>query len=151
MNDHLRVLYQDTILEHNKNPRHFGSLENVTHQAFGKNPVCGDSYVLQLQVTDGVIQDLAYSGQGCAISKSSCSIMSTVLIGKTVAQAMELFKEFQFIVTSGTHEMLDLDVLGKLAVFVGVREFPARVKCASLGWHTMKAALEEKGEVSTEE
>jgi nitrogen fixation NifU-like protein len=148
----LRELYQEVILDHNKSPRNFRKLENPSHSIEGFNPLCGDRIQLYVRLDDrGVIEDIGFQGSGCAISKASASLMSTVVKGKTREQAEALFQGFQRMVTSEIGSEADLDGLGKLAVFSGVREFPARVKCAVLAWHALNAAL--KGEakpVSTE-
>lgn len=146
----LQELYQQVILDHNKNPRNFGELDNANRSAEGYNPLCGDHINIALVVENNTITDVKFSGNGCAISKASASIMTTVLKGKTLAEAGQMFEQFHDLVTndSATPEM---ESLGKMAVFSGVREFPARVKCASLCWHTMKNAIENNGEtVSTE-
>lgn len=151
--DELQELYQQTILDHNKNPRNFGMLEEANRKAEGFNPLCGDHINIDvlLDDNDNTIKDIHFNGHGCAISKASASIMTTILKGKTKAEAEELFKTFQHLVTAEKEEEIDADTLGKLAVFLGVREFPARVKCASLAWHTMKNAIEKKeGVASTE-
>ncbi|MDR3708101.1 MAG: SUF system NifU family Fe-S cluster assembly protein [Capsulimonadaceae bacterium] len=137
----LRELYQEVILDHNKKPRNFRVLETANHHADGHNPLCGDNVTVYLDVEDGVITDISFQGSGCAISKASASVMTTVLKGKSVAEAEDLFNQFHELVTADGSEELDADHLGKLAVFSGVREFPARVKCASLAWHTVHAAL----------
>lgn len=148
--DDLRELYQQVILDHNKNPKNFGKLEPANRTAEGYNPLCGDRIDLYLQVNDGVIQNISFQGSGCAISKSSASVMTTVLKGKSIAEAEQLFKKFQKLIT-GDSEAPDPEELGKLAIFAGVREFPLRVKCAGLAWHTMLAALKnENTPVSTE-
>jgi nitrogen fixation NifU-like protein len=147
----LQELYQQVILDHNKNPRNFGKLEPATHHAEGHNPLCGDNVTVELFLDGaGVIQDIKFSGSGCAISKASASIMTTVLKGKTKADAEKMFEQFQHLVTADMSEIADLESLGKLAVFAGVKEFPARIKCASLSWHTMTAALHGEEIVSTE-
>ena len=147
----LQELYQQVILDHNKNPRNFGKLEPATHHAEGHNPLCGDNVTVELFLdAAGVIQDIRFSGSGCAISKASASIMTTVLKGKTKAEAEKMFEQFQHLVTADMSEIADLESLGKLAVFAGVKEFPARIKCASLSWHTMTAALHGEEIVSTE-
>jgi nitrogen fixation NifU-like protein len=147
----LQELYQQVILDHNKNPRNFGKLEPATHHAEGHNPLCGDNVTVELFLDGaGVIQDIRFSGSGCAISKASASIMTTVLKGKTKAEAEKMFEQFQHLVTADMSEIADLESLGKLAVFAGVKEFPARIKCASLSWHTMTAALHGEEIVSTE-
>ncbi|MES2765779.1 MAG: SUF system NifU family Fe-S cluster assembly protein [Bacteroidota bacterium] len=147
----LQELYQQVILDHNKNPRNFGKLEPATHHAEGHNPLCGDNVTVELFLdAAGVIRDIRFSGSGCAISKASASIMTTVLKGKTKAEAEKMFAQFQHLVTADMSEIADLESLGKLAVFAGVKEFPARIKCASLSWHTMTAALHGEEIVSTE-
>lgn len=148
----LSELYQEMILDHNKNPRNFGQIENPNYHAEGHNPLCGDEIDLDIRVNeDGVIEDVKYKCQGCAISKASASIMSTILIGKTVVEAKNLFERFHDSVTSDTGSEVDTVNLGKLAVFAGVREFPARIKCASLPWHTLMGALKNKENVVTTE
>jgi len=146
----LRELYQEVILEHSKAPRNFRALPAANHKAEGYNPLCGDQLTVYVQLEDGVIRDISFEGSGCAISKASASLMTTSVKGKTPAQAQALFVEFHDLVTGG-HDAPQPATLGKLAVFAGVRRFPARVKCASLAWHTMRAALEgEQVPVSTE-
>jgi nitrogen fixation NifU-like protein len=146
--DELRELYQEVILDHNKNPKNFREIAGATHSAEGYNPLCGDRVHLFLKVEDGRIADVGFTGSGCAISKASASVMTTEVKGKTVEESKALFKKFQNVITGGDAEV---SKLGKLAVFAGVREFPVRVKCAALAWHTLLAALEKKNEaVSTE-
>ena len=144
-------LYQDLILDHQKNPRNFGDLPAANHHADGFNPLCGDKISLSLQVDEqGLIQDLKFKGSGCAISKASASMMTMALKGKKTGEAERLFREFHDMVM-GTQEKVPAD-LGKLKVFAGVKEYPARVKCASLAWHTLEAALhDEKSVVSTDD
>ncbi|MBI3262135.1 MAG: SUF system NifU family Fe-S cluster assembly protein [Acidobacteria bacterium] len=147
----LRELYQEVILDHNKRPRNFRRLDPADRTAEGFNPLCGDRLVLYLTLDGDVIKDAAFQGSGCAISKASASMMTDVVKGKTLAQADELFDGFHRMVTSSTDAPPDTATLGKLAVFAGVREFPVRVKCASLAWHTLRAAMQAKEEpVSTE-
>jgi nitrogen fixation NifU-like protein len=153
----LRDLYQEVILDHSKKPRNCGKLENANHKAEGYNPLCGDRFTLYARVDGGLIVDLRFEGSGCAISKASASMMTATLKGKTLEQAQDLFERFHRMVTrcagcGGCEEAhVDQYALGKLSVFAGVCEFPARVKCASLAWHTLKAALEREEEpVSTE-
>ena len=138
----LRELYQQVILDHNKNPRNFGELATANHKAEGHNPLCGDHIDVFLDIEDGVILDARFYGAGCAISKASGSIMTTLLKGKSVEEAKLLFDKFHDVVTSDSEAPTEDMNLGKLAVFCGVREFPARVKCASLAWHTMLEAIE---------
>lgn len=138
----LRELYQEVILDHNKSPRNFRQLENPSHTAEGVNPLCGDRIHLYVSLgEDGVIDDVSFQGSGCAISKASASLMSSAVKGKTTAEATELFQRFQNMVTSDMDELPDVEKLGKLAVFAGVREFPTRVKCAVLAWHALNEAL----------
>ena len=136
-----RELYQEVILDHNKNPRNFGKLEHYTNKAIGHNQLCGDQISLYLIIKDNIIQEVKFDGQGCAISKASASIMTTILKGKSIEEARKLFDEFHKLITE-TNDDIDEINLGKLAVFVGIREFPARVKCASLAWHTLLNALD---------
>ncbi|MDA3844121.1 MAG: SUF system NifU family Fe-S cluster assembly protein [Candidatus Kapabacteria bacterium] len=150
MKNELNDLYQEVILDHNKNPRNFGDMHDANHSAAGHNPLCGDHIDVDLKVKDGIIEDVKFHGAGCAISKASASIMTTTLIGQSVEEAKEMFKQFVDIVTTDPEEEIDTLNLGKLAVFCGVREFPARVKCASLAWHTMKNALDDESGASTE-
>ena len=147
----LRELYQEVILDHNKKPRNFRTIEEPTRKADGHNPLCGDNVTIYLDIADGVIKDVAFQGSGCAISKASASLMTTVLKGKTLEEAEATFDEFHNLVTSDTEDEIDTDHLGKLAVFSGVREYPARVKCASLAWHTVHAALHAADEPVTTE
>lgn len=142
----LRDLYQEVILDHNKNPRNYRKIENATKVVDGQNPLCGDHYTLYLIIDDDQVLDIAFEGTGCAISKASASLMSSILKGKTIEEADRLFDLFHKLVTGGIDPAEHLDELGKLAAFGGVSEFPARVKCASLAWHTMHAALHEKSD-----
>lgn len=143
----LRELYQEVILDHNKNPRNFRTLENANRTVKGNNPLCGDQYTLFLRVEDGVIRDIGFQGSGCAISKASVSVMSSIVKGKTTEEVEVLFDEFHKLVTGETSPPDDIERLGKLAAFAGVSEFPSRVKCATLAWHTLRAALEAKEEL----
>jgi nitrogen fixation NifU-like protein len=141
MND-LRELYQEVILDHNRRPRNFGPLPDANHRAEGNNPLCGDQVSVLLDVADGKIRDLAFQGVGCAISTASASLMTEALKGQTVEEARRRFHVFHDLLTTGDARGLDsAPELGKLAVFTGVREFPMRVKCATLPWHTLLAAL----------
>ncbi len=145
----LSDLYQEVILDHNKKPRNFRKLEGANRRAEGFNPLCGDQITLYVRLEGGVIRDIAFEGSGCAIAKASASLMTSALKGKTETEAERLFGKFHELVT----ESRDADPaeLGKLAVFSGVREFPARVKCASLAWHTLRSALaNETARVTTE-
>ncbi len=144
----LRDLYQETILEHSKKPRNYGELPSANHKAEGFNPLCGDHYTVFVNVKDGAIQEITFHGAGCAISKASASMMTQSLKGKNEQQAEELFTRFHDLVTG---QSTSTDDLGKLAVFAGVSEYPLRVKCATLAWHAMRAALRgEEQAVSTE-
>jgi len=137
----LRDLYQEVILDHNRRPRNFGPLQSANRSAEGYNPLCGDRVVVYLQVVSDRVQDVKFEGSGCAISTASASLMTEALKGLTVGEAQELFHGFHELVTKGTNR--DDQGLGKLAVFAGVREYPMRVKCATLAWHTFQAALEQ--------
>jgi nitrogen fixation NifU-like protein len=145
----LRDLYQEVILDHNKRPRNFGKLESANRHADGFNPLCGDRLTVYLDLEDGTIRDIRFEGSGCAISKASASMMTSEVKGKTTEQAEQTFRKFHRMVTGADSDPAEL---GKLAAFSGVREFPVRVKCASLPWHTMEAALhsEAPAAVSTE-
>jgi nitrogen fixation NifU-like protein len=146
----LRSLYQEIILEHNKKPRNFGKMAGANRTLEGYNPLCGDHYTLYLKIEDNKIIDIAFEGSGCAISKASASVMTTLVKGKTREEAQKLFETFHKLVT-GELTDISFESLGKLAAFAGVSEFPARVKCASLAWHTMNSAFDAKTEaVSTE-
>lgn len=148
--DDLRDLYQEVILDHNRRPRNFGSVDAPSHHADGHNPLCGDKISLTLKIADGTIENAMFNGSGCAISKASASLMTDAIKGKSVAEAEALFEAFHKMVTTPMSEEPDESAVGKLAVFSGVREFPARVKCASLAWHTLKAALSGAEIISTE-
>jgi nitrogen fixation protein NifU and related proteins len=144
----LRELYQEVILDHYKKPRNFRALPDANRKLEGYNPLCGDRITVYLKVEDGVVKDISFQGSGCAISTASASMMTDSLKGKSIDQAETIFRGFQNLVTGKDSGAADL---GKLAVFTGVREFPVRVKCATLAWHTFHAALEgEEKPVSTE-
>ena len=144
----LRDLYQEVILDHNKRPRNFRAVEPRSHTADGYNPLCGDRVCVQLRVRDGVIEDVGFQGEGCAISTASASIMTESIKGRSVEEAQQLFERFHELVT-GEESALDPE-LGKLAVLAGVRDYPTRVKCATLAWHTLHAAMDHRSEVTTE-
>ncbi len=146
----LSDLYQEVILDHNRRPRNFRVIESASAKQEGYNPLCGDRLTLYLTLDRDVIKDVAFQGSGCAISKASASLMTEQLKGKTVGQARDLFDRFHAMITSNPET--PADDLGKLSVLAGVREFPTRVKCASLAWHTMKAAVAHEGDgpVTTE-
>ncbi len=149
--EELRELYQHVILDHNKNPKNFHEMDSPTHTAEGYNPLCGDRLMMFLRVEDNIIKDISFMGSGCAISKASASVMTAMLKGKSISEAERLFKIFQEMITSDPDREPDVDSLGKLTVFAGVREFPLRIKCAGLAWHTLSAAIGEgNGVVSTE-
>jgi nitrogen fixation NifU-like protein len=146
----LRELYQQVILDHNKNPRNYKELPGATAKVEGYNPLCGDHYTVYLQTDGETIRDVGFTGNGCAISKASASVMSSTVKGTTKEEADRLFETFQKLVT-GHGGDLDEDELGRLAAFSGVSEFPARVKCATLAWHTLRTALQGSADkVSTE-
>jgi nitrogen fixation NifU-like protein len=139
MNDELRDLYQEVILDHNRRPRNFGRLDDANRHAEGYNPLCGDRIDLTLRVEDDRVQAIAFEGSGCAISTASASLMTEALQGRTVDEARELFRSFHDLLTTDGEN--DLERLGKLAAFAGVREFPIRIKCATLAWHALQSAL----------
>ncbi len=146
----LRELYQQVILDHNKNPRNFHEMADATKKVDGYNPLCGDHYTVFVKVDGEKIQDVSFTGNGCAISKASASVMSSTVKGKSTEEAARLFETFHRLVTGDTSGLSAAD-LGRLAAFSGVSEFPARVKCATLAWHTLKSSLEGSEEkVSTE-
>lgn len=146
----LNDLYQEVILDHNKNPRNFRAIETATNTADGNNPLCGDALRVYVEMEDELVKDVAFKGSGCAISKASASMMTQVVKGKSKEEAEILFDEFHKMVTGELDIEADENHLGKLKIFAGVLEFPARVKCASLSWHTLHAALSGEEVVSTE-
>jgi nitrogen fixation NifU-like protein len=151
MNDELRDLYQEVILDHSKRPRNFGPLDSATCTARGNNPLCGDRMTIYLTVEDGVVKDARFEGNGCAISVASASLMTDAIKGRSVNEARVLFERFHRLLTSDD-DAVDTEALDKLTVFAGVREFPVRVKCATLAWHTFKAAIDGRAEeISTED
>jgi nitrogen fixation NifU-like protein len=144
-------LYQQVILEHNKKPRNFRKIDGSTHSAEGFNPLCGDHLWVYLTISEsGTIEDAAFEGSGCAISKASASLMTTVLKGRTVDEARTLFREFQELLTKKLDPDKDPNTLGKLKIFSGIWRYPARVKCAALSWHALSGALSRLQSVSTE-
>ncbi len=148
----LSELYQQVILDHNKKPRNFRVLETANRHQEGYNPLCGDQLTLYLEMDGDVIKDVGFQGQGCAISKASASMMTAAVKGKTKKEAETMFDEFHRMVKGQLDPESDPNHLGRLKILAGVREFPARVKCASLSWHTLHAALEGENEpVSTEQ
>ena len=149
--DAQRELYQQVIIEHSKNPKNFRKIDNCSHHAEGYNPLCGDHLEVYLIINDDqLIEDLSFEGDGCAISKSSASMMTAYLKGKTVTEAKEIFSDFHKLITGKLDPEKDAHKLGKLAIFSGIWHFPSRVKCASLCWHTMNGAIENKESISTE-
>lgn len=147
----LRELYQQVILEHSRSPRNFKKLEDADHSAEGYNPLCGDQITVYVIMDGDRVIDVSFKGSGCAISRASASLMTAAVKGKTRAEADELFERFRGMVTSQHDTEVDAEGLGKLAVFSGVREFPVRVKCATLAWHTLHAALEGQADRVTTE
>lgn len=146
----LSELYQQVILDHNKRPRNFRKIEPASHTAEGHNPLCGDQLTIYLSLEGDELKDVAFEGSGCAISKASASMMTQAVKGKRKVDAEELFKEFHSMVTGELDEEQEENELGNLKIFAGVREFPVRVKCATLPWHTLHAALNRKDLVTTE-
>ena len=146
----LSELYQQVILDHNKKPRNFQKLEGANRVSEGFNPLCGDQLTVYMLMDEGVVRDLSFVGTGCAISKAAASMMTQAVKGKTKQDAEELFDEFHRMVTGQLDEEATPNNLGRLTIFSGVRDFPARVKCASLSWHTMHAALHGQEAASTE-
>lgn len=146
----LGTLYQDLILDHNRAPRNFRLMENANRRVEGHNPLCGDRLTVWLRMEGDLIQDAAFQGSGCAISRASASLMTTAIKGKTRTQAEELFERFRRLVT-GALEPAEAQSLGKLAAFAGVSEFPVRIKCASLSWHALRTALDQPDAVVSTE
>jgi len=145
----INELYQELIIDHSRNPRNFGKLENANHMKEGYNPLCGDKFTFYIFEKNGIIEAIKFEGSGCAISTASASLMTESLKGKTIDEADKLFKAFQRLV-KGEEEVSE-KLLGKLIILAGVRDFPMRVKCATLPWHTMKSALhDEGGKICTE-
>ena len=146
----LSELYQQVILDHNKKPRNFRKLETANHTAEGYNPLCGDQLTVYLNLEDNTVKEVAFEGSGCAISKAAASMMTQAVKGKSKAEVEHLFQEFHSMVTGELNEETEANSLGNLKIFAGVREFPVRVKCATLPWHTLHAALNKEAQVSTE-
>jgi len=142
--DDLRELYQTIILEHHKRPHHFGPLEGFTHQAQGYNPLCGDEVTLYLKINNHIIEDITFTGQGCAISRASASLMTDELKGKTLEQAQAKSAWIKSLLIEKTDTPLLLEEVGDLAALSGVRQFPARIKCATLAWHAFEEAVQKK-------
>jgi nitrogen fixation NifU-like protein len=141
-------LYQETILDHSKRPRNFHSMDDANRKAEGYNPLCGDKLKLFLRVEDDIVKEASFLGAGCAISTASASLMTESLKGKNRAQALKLLDEFHELLTTDVQAAKDL---GKLVVFCGVRDYPSRVKCATLAWHTLRSALNDTGETASTE
>ena len=151
MNHELDDLYQEVIIEHSKNPRNFRTIENATHHADGYNPLCGDQLTLTMRLSNNVIEAIGFLGDGCAISKASASLMTSAIKGKRPEEAMRLFNAVRTLLTEGPASRISREDVGKLSVLSGVWEFPMRVKCATLAWHTMKNALEGRGDTASTE
>jgi nitrogen fixation NifU-like protein len=147
----LSELYQQVILDHNKKPRNFRVLEEANRKAEGYNPLCGDQLVVYLDVEDDIVKEVTFEGSGCAISKAAASMMTQSVKGKSRREVEQLFSEFHGMVTGELDEETSPNSLGRLTIFAGVRDYPARVKCASLSWHTLHAALNGEELVSTEQ
>ena len=145
MSSELRDLYQEVIIDHARHPRNFVKLEDPTCTAEGFNPLCGDHLTLYVKLAEGVIEDIAFQGDGCAISKASASLMTTALKGKKQEEALVLFGRVHTLLTEGPKGEVNLEGVGKLAALSGIWEFPLRVKCATLAWHTLRNALERNG------
>jgi nitrogen fixation NifU-like protein len=151
MFDQLRDLYQEVVFDHNRNPRNFRVMEDANRKIEGFNPLCGDRITLYVKVNGGVIEDVSFQGSGCAISTASASLMTEIVKGRTEQEAEHLFELFHRITTGKNDDAVNLEEIGKLAVLAGVRAYPARVKCATLAWHSLQAALRNEAEtISTE-
>jgi len=144
-------LYQELILDHNKSPRNFFQMDHADREVEGQNPLCGDHYTVYLKINDGKIAEISFHGSGCAISKASASVMSSVVKGKSLEEAEKIFHLFQKVVTGEEDAEAHLEELGKLAAFAGVAEFPMRVKCATLAWHSMHNAISGKNQAASTE
>lgn len=147
----LRELYQEVILDHNKSPRNFRELPEADRRAQGDNPLCGDVITVYLALEDDAVREVAFQGSGCAISQASASMMTEVVRGKSLAEARALSRQFRALLTEEAETPPDPASLGKLAVFTGVKDYPMRVKCATLAWHTLAAALDRTAETVTTE
>lgn len=151
MSNDLRELYQEVILDHNKRPRNHGRVADANRHAEGYNPLCGDVVNLTMRTNEGVVEEIAFDGQGCAISTASASMMTEAVRGKSLPEAEKIFRSFQRMVTSDGASDSEEEELGELAVLSGVREHPVRIKCATLAWHALNAALKgDEGTVTTE-
>jgi len=151
MSTDLRDLYQEVILDHQKSPRNFHAIQDPDCQAHGENPLCGDTVTVYLKHEDGVVTEVSFQGVGCAICTSSASMMTTLVRGKSIDEVLKLFGSFHALLTDETEPGEGVDSLGKLRIFAGVRSFPVRVKCATLPWHTLRAAVEGTHEAVTTE
>ncbi|CBS90096.1 Fe-S cluster assembly sulfur transfer protein SufU [Azospirillum lipoferum] len=154
MMDDLRELYQEVILDHGKNPRNFRHPDDANREAKGENPMCGDRFMVYLTLKDGVVDDVAFQGRGCAISTASASMMTELVRGKTAAEAEKLFHAFHELCTQDEPDIpkgVDDETMEKLMVMSGVRQFPVRVKCATLAWHAMNAALHGEAAASSDQ
>ena len=151
MNGDIRELYQQMIMDHNKNPRNFHAMPNADRMVEGYNPLCGDHFKVYVEMEGDIIKDISFDGSGCAISKSSASMMTAALKGKTRDEAKALFEEVHKMLSRAAGEPFDTAKVGKLATLGGVCEFPSRIKCASLAWHTMLESLEPTGKQVTTE
>lgn len=143
-------LYQQVILEHNKKPRNFKVLEPATHKAEGFNPLCGDHLWIYMNVSNGIVEEVTFQGDGCAISKASASMMTAFIKGKTIEEAKIVFNDFHKLVIGELKPDSEPHVLGRLTIFSGIWKYPARVKCAALAWHTLNGALTDQETISTE-
>jgi nitrogen fixation NifU-like protein len=151
MLDQIRDLYQEVVFDHNRNPRNFRVMEDANRKIEGFNPLCGDRITLYVKIGEGVIEDVSFQGSGCAISTASASLMTEIVRGKSEQEAEQLFDLFHRITTGKEEESVNLEAIGKLAVLAGVRAYPARVKCATLAWHSLQSALKNEQEtISTE-
>lgn len=147
----IEELYQEIILDHSRNPRNFGKLDSANKTAEGYNPLCGDQITLYIELEDKLINKIKFSGSGCAISKASASLMTEAINEKTKSEAIIIFNNFRQMITKATDKNFDSDILGDLEILKGVSEFPARIKCATLSWHTLKSILDNNNqEISTE-
>ena len=150
MND-LQDLYQDIIMDHNRRPRNFGPVDQPTHKKEGYNPLCGDQIEIELKILDGIVVDVGFTGVGCAISKSSASMMTEEIKGKELKVVESMFEQFRRMITVNDQMDLDADLLGDLEILQGVSRYPARIKCATLAWHTLHSAIEgDEDTVTTE-
>jgi len=151
MYDDLGDLYQELILDHNSSPHNFGELANANHKACGNNRLCGDRLTLFVQVDQSVVADVKFNGEGCAISKAAASMMTDAIKGKTLSEVEKIFNQYHALLTDDENDSNNMELLGKLVAFKGVKQFPIRVKCATLAWHTLNAALkDDPQDVSTE-